>query len=981
MASFVESATLKVVDQSTAQINKINAALKKLHATAKSLKSTTINIRVNDRGLNKAAADARQLAAALRSLRGAAGGIRIGVNTAGISRARTQINQLHTAARRPINVNVQQRAGRPVQPPAVRPAARPPIAPRVQPGFARQAGTAVGRGITRGFGVAGVVTENLGLLAAAAYGAATALRALGAAAEARQRQEARTKALSSPEQQAAARKYEAEHGPYYKGAAQPMGETAYRKFVNDIRPDVGGGTPERVEENAQTVARYFQNKVLPEVILRTGQSPEEAMKGLEQLVKTINNATQDLIDDQGKLTPDFERVAEGIRLAQGAGSEIKPGLIKTAMAGAKTAGFTLSPEAIAILISQAADKGRTVGNETFQLIKSLGGTMDNKKLNESLFKAGFITNVRRNKQGNIEAGSGTQLDPGLRMTNPGAWLQKYLKPLIERETEGKGSLAARRAEAARKAGKTAEEVTKAGEATAPEIVNALEKRFPTMRGTAANQLAQLMLGWQQSMKTMEQARIANQQNAPEIIAGDWVQQWDKLKTAVADASTTAGVSAANYVNLAQIFSTMSETIRKAQEGNPEAQAQVLGAGVGVAGAIALLAKAMWAPVAGLTTAGAELTGAAGALTAAAARLGVAGAAGAAGTAAGTAGGAAAGAAGAAKLGIFGTAALTLGSAAALLLASTKEAGGVSNLPELERHQAAQDALAKSSNDLRVAMEDRTALEGKTDPASVAKRAELDTSIAQLNQTVTRATANMAQVIQEQKGLAAGVDPDKAPMPKPATKGLVLPEDVGKPIITDRVEVKPTGALKMPPLIQPGDKPILVEPVPSAAKQGADVVKPEVAKPIEVKPSPEWKPILVPPAEKPVNIPLDKPIEVKPTSDWKPVPVSEAPARPFGTMGDFDFTQFTAGASMIAGAPSQFQAAFSSGAQQIGATGPTIGQGAASAIQGQAGACGAAIGQAAGAAIQAACSNLNISVNANVTNVGGGADKGSQKAAQ
>jgi hypothetical protein len=37
MASFVEMATLKVVDQSSAQINKVNAALKQLQAPSKQL--------------------------------------------------------------------------------------------------------------------------------------------------------------------------------------------------------------------------------------------------------------------------------------------------------------------------------------------------------------------------------------------------------------------------------------------------------------------------------------------------------------------------------------------------------------------------------------------------------------------------------------------------------------------------------------------------------------------------------------------------------------------------------------------------------------------------------------------------------------------------------------------------------------------------------------------------------------------------------
>jgi hypothetical protein len=57
MASFVEQATLKVVDQSSAQIAKINAELKKLFATAKSLK----NVKVDPSGLNKTAIAAKKL--------------------------------------------------------------------------------------------------------------------------------------------------------------------------------------------------------------------------------------------------------------------------------------------------------------------------------------------------------------------------------------------------------------------------------------------------------------------------------------------------------------------------------------------------------------------------------------------------------------------------------------------------------------------------------------------------------------------------------------------------------------------------------------------------------------------------------------------------------------------------------------------------------------------------------------------------------
>ena len=165
MASFVEQATLKVNDQSSAQIRKINAELKKLFATAKSLKSmkaninindrelqrrrqpqtaiggfaraktialnikandrglkqattnvkqlsaalrrlktTTVNIKANDRGLKQATTNVKQLSAALRGLKTTA--VNIKVNDSGLTKARRQIAALRSAARSPINVKV-----------------------------------------------------------------------------------------------------------------------------------------------------------------------------------------------------------------------------------------------------------------------------------------------------------------------------------------------------------------------------------------------------------------------------------------------------------------------------------------------------------------------------------------------------------------------------------------------------------------------------------------------------------------------------------------------------------------------------------------------------------------------------------------------------------------------------------------------------------------------------------------------------------
>ncbi|MGQ2185266.1 hypothetical protein ACT4MK_18205 [Bradyrhizobium barranii] len=111
MASFTEQATLKVIDQSTAQINKINAALRRLDATARKLKSTRINFDVAGKGLSKTSQDVRRVIADLGKLKSASGAIKINVNAAGLSAAQRQLQQLRTQAQHPISITTAARAG------------------------------------------------------------------------------------------------------------------------------------------------------------------------------------------------------------------------------------------------------------------------------------------------------------------------------------------------------------------------------------------------------------------------------------------------------------------------------------------------------------------------------------------------------------------------------------------------------------------------------------------------------------------------------------------------------------------------------------------------------------------------------------------------------------------------------------------------------------------------------------------------------
>lgn len=106
MASFVESATLRVVDESSGQIAKINAQLKQLFATARSLKSTTVNIKFNTASLDQALSKVNKLKSQLNSIQNAKIGANIaaGMNqsTAAINRANTALQRMQLQMSRPL---------------------------------------------------------------------------------------------------------------------------------------------------------------------------------------------------------------------------------------------------------------------------------------------------------------------------------------------------------------------------------------------------------------------------------------------------------------------------------------------------------------------------------------------------------------------------------------------------------------------------------------------------------------------------------------------------------------------------------------------------------------------------------------------------------------------------------------------------------------------------------------------------------------
>src|SRR4051812_4499333 len=95
MASFTETATLLVKDQSSSKIKKINAELRELAQTAKALRSTTLNIGVNATAVQRAIRELVALRRELTAVRNAARTITLSVNTGALTRAATHAKELH----------------------------------------------------------------------------------------------------------------------------------------------------------------------------------------------------------------------------------------------------------------------------------------------------------------------------------------------------------------------------------------------------------------------------------------------------------------------------------------------------------------------------------------------------------------------------------------------------------------------------------------------------------------------------------------------------------------------------------------------------------------------------------------------------------------------------------------------------------------------------------------------------------------------
>lgn len=617
MASFVEQATLRVVDQSSSKIRTINAELQKLFKTVNELKSKTIDIKVNDSGIKQATKDLNAFARA--AARASKTPINLQVNTSSTTAATNALNRIRSQASRPIPIHFvaagmsydafrrqvqlgMTRAGREAAPRSGIP--RIPIPPRAPWGYeervltptehaarGRRGGGHGGGGharlpmeaaVTGAF--FGLHTANLTVQHAVLHLAHTA----GEAAYEQSRQQLRTAVTSTTAQleEAARWRQDPMHDP--RRGILPWTEAEREKLVTNVRPDVGGATEEQRERNARSLQQWAERDLYPRLYAASGKKPEEAMKGIEDITKTLAFSTSEMFDAQGNMTADFKRVSDALVLASATGSFFNPQTIKTTMAGLKTGGLSMDTKDIAMLLTLSSEKGIQVGNAMFGLIKTLQGGINNKALNDQLAQAGLLTGGEwRGKGTKRHYYEGKALDEDAVARHPFEYAQKLFEKVVhdarEREhwAEKEEAMRAKAAEDGKDAQTAEDEIKKARQAF---DVSAILKQVPSMRQNVANLWAEVGEQGDRLRSGVEQAgAVTSKHGIARMIDKNWAAQVDNFQTTFKNLMGTAGSSMMDTFGAGGKFKAASDYMNDAIAAPDGPQANLLKLGGSILG--------------------------------------------------------------------------------------------------------------------------------------------------------------------------------------------------------------------------------------------------------------------------------------------------------------------------------------------------------------------------------------------------------------
>ncbi|QIW87520.1 tape measure protein [Agrobacterium phage OLIVR4] len=347
MAKFVESAILKVIDQSSRNLSKIERALKSFRTEANRLKRLDINI--NAAKVKGATREINALGRAIRTVTSPK------ISATGINSTISALKRLQTQAAKLNGTRVNIRTG-------------------ASGGGMGGGGMGGGNGPRRyGMGPGGGSFRiNASALDIWATGFITRLGStIENSITAGFREGTKNVSQSYLRNQALG------YTPEQIAAIDRESARVSRQNPNFTRSDVRtwfaelgpilGSDPSRATPLVDMAAIFANSR-----LTQTGD-PEEAQKGVRALFKTLDNINR-LQDQYGGISgeaKDYMRVLIEESIISGA--DISPEKINTAVTYARTTGKTLSPEGFRTLIAMLESMGRVAGSSLNRFVENLSG--------------------------------------------------------------------------------------------------------------------------------------------------------------------------------------------------------------------------------------------------------------------------------------------------------------------------------------------------------------------------------------------------------------------------------------------------------------------------------------------------------------------------------------------------------------------------------------------------------------------------------
>lgn len=405
MASYVETATLRVDNQSSKPIAQINRDLRSLVKTVGALKGKPIVLDVRARGLGVATKQINALVAATGQLRR---NMTIAPSMRGISSMSGQLSNLNKQLAQTKSLIQQVNA---IQPRGSRGGGRPGSTP-VNPGrayldfsefrsftrgFISSLGATIQHAITEGFRE-GTKRVDTATNRASMLGWKPGQIAIVDAESARLARENREFTTSD-----------------------------FRTLFAELGP-ILGADPTKSTPLIELAAEYGK------IQLGSGKDADQAFSGIREVFKALDNMNR-LQDDSGKISPllqDYFKVLlqETIR----AGADIKPEQVNTAVKFARTYGKTMSPEGFRTLMQLVESMGRVAGSSTNRFVEQLHGATTVAAIQEQA--AWGLVSTKEVEEGKTGGKSRTKVvreeteASQLLRENPNQWVVEELIPRL-----------------------------------------------------------------------------------------------------------------------------------------------------------------------------------------------------------------------------------------------------------------------------------------------------------------------------------------------------------------------------------------------------------------------------------------------------------------------------------------------------------------------------------------------------------------------